>query len=548
MLYYSTNHNAARATLREAVIRGLAEDRGLYMPEVIKQLPASFFDEIADLTFQEVAYRVADAFFGEDVPAGDLRRIVYDTLQFDTPLVQVEPNIYALELFHGPTLAFKDVGARFMARLLQWSLTQEGEITNSQSSNSKLVNVLVATSGDTGSAVANGFLGVEGIHVYVLYPKGKVSAIQECQFTTLGQNITAIEVDGTFDDCQRLVKTAFMDDELNARMRLTSANSINVARFLPQAFYYFWAYAQLKRNDESRKMTNDESRFARNDESDSPSSLDSDSHSSFVTRHSSLKEEFADSSLDIRHSSLDKHDSSFFTLHSSLDKVVFCVPSGNFGNICSALFGHVMGLPVERFIASNNANDVVYQYLQTGIYSPRPSVQTIANAMDVGDPSNFARILDLYSREDVKERIGFSPLPSEPTQASSPQPAMGSVSGGPSDGAAPSESSFLSGATYTDAQIAATMRDCYARTGYVLDPHGACAYQALKDQLRTDEIGIFLETAHPAKFKQTVDDILGTDIPIPERLQAFMRGQKQSTPLSSRFEDLKALLLGTLKD
>ena len=548
MLYYSTNHNAARATLREAVIRGLAEDRGLYMPEVIKQLPKDFFEEIADLTFQEVAYRVADAFFGEDVPAGDLRRIVYDTLQFDTPLVQVEPNIYALELFHGPTLAFKDVGARFMARLLQWSLTQEGEITNSQSSNSKLVNVLVATSGDTGSAVANGFLGVEGIHVYVLYPKGKVSAIQECQFTTLGQNITAIEVDGTFDDCQRLVKTAFMDDELNARMRLTSANSINVARFLPQAFYYFWAYAQLKRNDESRKMTNDESRFARNDESDSPSSLDSDSHSSFVTRHSSLKEEFADSSLDIRHSSLDKHDSSFFTLHSSLDKVVFCVPSGNFGNICSALFGHVMGLPVERFIASNNANDVVYQYLQTGIYSPRPSVQTIANAMDVGDPSNFARILDLYSREDVKERIGFSPLPSEPAQASSPQPAMGSVSGGPSDGAAPSESSFLSGATYTDAQIAATMRDCYARTGYVLDPHGACAYQALKDQLRTDEIGIFLETAHPAKFKQTVDDILGTDIPIPERLQAFMRGQKQSTPLSSRFEDLKALLLGTLKD
>ena len=534
MLYYSTNHNATRATLREAVIRGLAEDRGLYMPEVIKQLPKDFFDEIADLTFQEVAYRVADAFFGEDVPADDLRRIVYDTLQFDTPLVQVEPNIYALELFHGPTLAFKDVGARFMARLLQWSLTQEGENANSKSSNSKLVNVLVATSGDTGSAVANGFLGVEGIHVYVLYPKGKVSAIQECQFTTLGQNITAIEVDGTFDDCQRLVKTAFMDDELNARMRLTSANSINVARFLPQAFYYFWAYAQLKRNDESRKMTNDESRFARNDESDSPSSLDSDSHSSFVTRHSSLKEEFADSSLDIR--------------HSSLDKVVFCVPSGNFGNICSALFGHVMGLPVERFIASNNANDVVYQYLQTGIYSPRPSVQTIANAMDVGDPSNFARILDLYSREDVKERIGFSPLPSEPAQASSPQPAMGSVSGGPSDGAAPSESSFLSGATYTDAQIAATMRDCYARTGYVLDPHGACAYQALKDQLRTDEIGIFLETAHPAKFKQTVDDILGTDIPIPERLQAFMRGQKQSTPLSSRFEDLKALLLGTLKD
>ncbi len=506
MLYYSTNHNATRATLREAVIRGLAEDRGLYMPEVIKQLPASFFDEIADLTFQEVAYRVADAFFGEDVPADDLRRIVYDTLQFDTPLVQVEPNIYALELFHGPTLAFKDVGARFMARLLQWSLTQEGEITNSKSSNSKLVNVLVATSGDTGSAVANGFLGVEGIHVYVLYPKGKVSAIQECQFTTLGQNITAIEVDGTFDDCQRLVKTAFMDDELNARMRLTSANSINVARFLPQAFYYFWAYAQLVKMDNGQ------------------------------------------GTMEIEHTAKYSNKAKHYSLSTIHCPLVFCVPSGNFGNICSALFGHVMGLPVERFIASNNANDVVYQYLQTGIYSPRPSVQTIANAMDVGDPSNFARILDLYSREDVKERIGFSPLPSEPAQASSPQSAMGSVSGGPSDGAAPSGSSFLSGATYTDAQIAATMRDCYARTGYVLDPHGACAYQALKDQLRTDEIGIFLETAHPAKFKQTVDDILGTDIPIPERLQAFMRGQKQSTPLSSRFEDLKALLIETLKD
>jgi len=258
MLYYSTNHNASRATLRDAVVRGLAEDKGLYMPEVIRQLPASFWDEIADLTFQEVAYRVADAFFGEDVPADDLRRIVNDTLSFDTPIVEVEPNIYALELFHGPTLAFKDVGARFMARLLQWSLTQEDKIVNRQSSNSKLVNVLVATSGDTGSAVANGFLGVDGIHVYVLYPKGKVSPIQECQFTTLGRNITAIEVDGVFDDCQRLVKSAFMDEELKAHMRLTSANSINVARFLPQAFYYFWAYAQLKKMENGKwKMEND---------------------------------------------------------------------------------------------------------------------------------------------------------------------------------------------------------------------------------------------------------------------------------------------------
>ena len=453
MLYYSTNHTAARATLRDAVVRGLAEDRGLYMPEVIKQLPASFWDEIADLTFQEVAYRVADAFFGEDVEAEALRRIVYDTLSFDTPVVRVEDNIYALELFHGPTLAFKDVGARFMARLLQYFI---GQAHTGRS----LVNVLVATSGDTGSAVANGFLGVEGIHVYVLYPKGKVSPIQECQFTTLGQNITAIEVDGVFDDCQALVKSAFMDKELNALMRLTSANSINVARFLPQAFYYFWAYAQLRPQ-----------------------------------------------------------------LSALNSQLVCCVPSGNFGNICSALFGHVMGLPVKRFIAANNANSVFYEYLQSGEYRPRPSVQTIANAMDVGDPSNFARILDLYGRDDVMEQLnkrGYAqPLPSLTGEGGS----------------------FITGATYSDEQIAATMRDCYARTGYVLDPHGACGYQALKEQLQPDEVGIFLETAHPAKFKDTVDRILGTDIPIPERLQAFMRGQKQSIAMTKDFASFKQFLM-----
>ena len=434
MFYYSTNHSAARATLRDAVVRGLAEDRGLYMPEVIKQLPASFWSEIADLTFQEVAYRVADAFFGEDVEADALRKIVYDTLAFDTPVVRVEDNIYALELFHGPTLAFKDVGARFMARLLQYFLGGDGSE----------VNVLVATSGDTGSAVANGFLGVEGIHVYVLYPKGKVSPIQECQFTTLGQNITALEVDGVFDDCQALVKSAFMDQELNAHMRLTSANSINVARFLPQAFYYFWAYAQL-----------------------------------------------------LKVSKLSSSDS----------QLVVCVPSGNFGNICSALFGHAMGLPIKRFIAANNANSVFYEYLQSGDYRPRPSVQTIANAMDVGDPSNFARILELYKNDHA--RIV----------------------------------SLISGATYTDDQIAATMRDCYARTGYVLDPHGACGYRALQEQLQPGEVGVFLETAHPAKFKDTVDHILGIDLPIPEKLQAFMRGQKQSVPISKDFADFKAYLL-----
>ena len=459
MLYYSTNHTAAHATLRDAVIRGLAEDRGLYMPKVIKQLPTSFWDEIANYSFQEIAYRVADAFFGEDVEAEALRRIVYDTLSFDTPIVRIEDNIYALELFHGPTLAFKDVGARFMARLLRYFAPNDGR---------NEVNVLVATSGDTGSAVANGFLGVEGIHVYVLYPKGKVSPIQECQFTTLGQNITAIEVDGVFDDCQALVKAAFMDKELNSHLRLTSANSINVARFLPQAFYYFWAYAQMVKQSEKQKVKCDKN-----------------------------------------------------------NNIVVCVPSGNFGNICSALFGHVMGLPVKRFIAANNANDVFFNYLQTGVYTPQPSKQTIANAMDVGDPSNFARILDLYSREDVqyilKQRNIAQPLPS--------------LTGGDKGG------SFITGATYTDSQIAETMRECYTHTGYVLDPHGACGYRALKEQLGRDEIGIFLETAHPAKFKDTVDRILGIDLPIPKKLQAFMQGQKQSIAMSRNFADFKAYLL-----
>ena len=457
MKYYSTNHSVEPATLREAVVKGLAADRGLFMPEVIKHLPQSFFDEIQNLSFQEIAYRVADAFFGEDVEAEALKRIVYDTLSFDVPLVHVKDNIYALELFHGPTLAFKDVGARFMARLLQYFILSP---TPNPSREGGSVNVLVATSGDTGSAVANGFLGVEGIHVYVLYPKGKVSPIQECQFTTLGKNITAIEVDGVFDDCQALVKSAFMDEELNRHMQLTSANSINVARFLPQAFYYFYAYAQIVNSK------------------------------------------------------------------SSNSKIVCCVPSGNFGNICSALFGHAMGLPIKRFIAANNANDVFYNYLGTGHYDPKPSVQTIANAMDVGDPSNFARIRDLYARSVVGNVIADIPN-------ADPQAVHASIS------------ALISGATYTDAQIAETMRQCYAETGYVLDPHGACGYRALTEQLQPDEIGFFLETAHPAKFKDTVDGILGIDIPIPAKLQAFMQGTKQSIPMSKDFADFKAYLLNT---
>ena len=440
MKYYSTNGKAPIADLHKAVVKGLAEDRGLYMPEKIKQLPKDFFDTIETKTFQEIAYTVADAFFGEDVDAKSLKQIVYDTLSFDCPVVKVKDNIYTLELFHGPTLAFKDVGARFMARLLQYFIRQENK--------GEQVNVLVATSGDTGSAVANGFLGVDGIHVYVLYPKGKVSPIQECQFTTLGKNITAIEVDGVFDDCQALVKNAFMDAELNQHMKLTSANSINVARFLPQAFYYFNAYAQMKALGKA-------------------------------------------------------------------DNLVMCVPSGNFGNICSALFGHQQGLPIKRFIAANNANDIFYKYLQSGKYEPKASVQTLANAMDVGDPSNFARILNLYSQNGA--------LSSEDTHAAI--------------------TSLISGATYSDDQIKETMRQCYKETKYILDPHGACGYQALVDGLKPGEVGVFCETAHPAKFKEKVDDILGIDVEIPARLAAFMKGQKQSVPMTKDFSDFKQYLL-----
>lgn len=431
MKYYSTNRQAPIATLEEAVVKGLACDKGLFMPQKIKQLPQSFFDNIEQLTFQEIAHEVAKAFFGEDIPEEILKEIVYDTLNFDVPLVHINDNIYALELFHGPTLAFKDVGGRFMARLLSYFVKRQGE---------KKVNVLVATSGDTGSAVANGFLDVEGITVFVLYPKGKVSEIQEKQFTTLGKNIIALEIDGTFDDCQALVKSAFMDDELNEKLLLTSANSINVARFLPQSFYYFYAYAQLKRLNKA-------------------------------------------------------HD------------VVMCVPSGNFGNITAGLFAKKMGLPIKRFIAANNSNDIFYQYIQTGNYNPRPSMATIANAMDVGDPSNFARIVDLYdnSHEAICEEIKAT--------------------------------------TYSDEEIAGTIKEVYGKYRYLLDPHGACGYKALKADLNTDETGVFLETAHPAKFKDTVEHIIEDAIDIPLKLQLFMKGDKKSIVMPKAFESFKNYLL-----
>lgn len=440
MKYYSTGHNAPKATLEKAIVKGLAEDRGLYMPEVIRLLPKSFFENIENYSFHEIAFQVASAFFGDDIESEALSQIVKQTLCFDCPIVEVENNIFSLELFHGPTLAFKDVGARFMARALQYYINKA---TNEQD-NRKGMNVLVATSGDTGAAVANGFWGVEGIHVFVLYPKGKVSKIQECQFTTLNNNITALEVDGVFDDCQSLVKTAFMDKELNSRINITSANSINVARFLPQAFYYFYAYAQLRRLNR---------------------------------------------------------------IPAGMNELVFCTPSGNFGNITAGLFAQQMGLPVKRFIAANNANDVFFNYLTSGVYQPQPSVQTIANAMDVGAPSNFVRIKELFkdSWSEIKQHID--------------------------------------GIAYNDDMIKDTIYRCYHENKYLLDPHGACGFQALKDKLAPNEIGVFLETAHPAKFKKTIDDILGGDIPIPQRLQNFMQGTKQSIELKNDYQTLRQILI-----
>ncbi len=429
MKYYSTKKSITDVDLRQAVTKGLADDNGLFMPERIEKFDNTFFKNIEDLSFQEISFRVAQKFFGEDIEENKLKEIVYDTLSFDCPVVNVHDNIFSLELFHGPTLAFKDVGARFMARLLAYFLGESDQ----------LVNVLVATSGDTGSAVANGFLGVPGIHVYVLYPKGKVSAIQESQFTTLGQNITAIEIDGTFDDCQRLVKSAFLDKDLNKKLILTSANSINVARFLPQAFYYFNAYARVENKDK---------------------------------------------------------------------QLVISVPSGNFGNLTAGLFAKRMGLPVHKFIAANNENDIVYNYLKDGKYNPRPSVQTLANAMDVGDPSNFVRIIDLYNND-------FNELTND-----------------------------LVGFRYSDDQIRSTIKRVFDEWNYLLDPHGACGYMSLEEYLAKDQTGIFLETAHPAKFTETVEAIVGKgNVPLPDKLALFMKGHKQSIEMDQSFNSFKSFLM-----
>jgi threonine synthase len=437
MKYYSTNNNTPLLSFREAVIKGLPQDKGLFFPQQIPALPTAFFEALPEMTLPEIALQVLGPFVEPDITEEELRTICEEAFNFPIPLVQVEEAVYTLELFHGPTCAFKDVGARFMSRCLQ-AFAEPG----------KPVTVLVATSGDTGSAVANGFLGVENIEVVILYPKSGVSDIQEMQFTTLGQNIRAVAVDGTFDDCQRLVKQAFSDEELSREMQLSSANSINVARWLPQMVYYFHAWAQW--------------------------------------REQHLQQEPSD--------------------------VVFAVPSGNFGNLAAGVLARQMGLPIRHFIAATNRNKVVPDYLQSGAYVPAPSVATIANAMDVGAPSNFPRILQLFGNdyEAVKN--------------------------------------VIKGYWTDDEPIRTTIMEVQKNQDYLLDPHGAIGYMALKEYLPTLETdGIFLETAHPAKFKSSIDAILGTELALPEQLQAFLNKPKQATSIGNDFEELTAVLLGKNK-
>lgn len=430
MSFYSTNKQTPLVSLKEAVVKGLADDNGLFMPTRIPQLPAAFFEQIEKLSLPEISLEVAATLLKDEISKEELRPIVEESMNFEIPVVPVHDNIYALELFHGPTHAFKDVGARFMARLLA-HFTRDSQ---------RQITVLVATSGDTGSAVAAGFLGVPGINVVILYPSGKVSEIQEKQLTTLGQNITALEIDGTFDDCQYLVKKAFLDQALNKKMQLTSANSINIARLVPQSFYYHYAYAQVKGQGK---------------------------------------------------------------------EVVFATPSGNYGNITGGLLAKRMGLPVHTFIAATNANDIVPAYLQTGSFIPRPSQHTISNAMDVGNPSNFARLMDLYdnSLEQIRQEIvGYS---------------------------------------FSDDQTRQLMREVYQQYGYMLDPHGAIGYGALRDYLQDKPqlTGIFLETAHPAKFIDVVEDTIPAKVSIPANLQQAMDKPKTSIPMPADYEALKNFLI-----
>jgi len=429
MIYYSLNHKAPNTTFKDAVLKGLAPDKGLYFPECITPLPQDFFINIDDLSNTEIAFEAIKQFVSPDIPETLLKSIIKDTLSFDFPVINFNENISTLELFHGPTMAFKDVGARFMARCLGYF----------NSSNTNEVTVLVATSGDTGGAVANGFIGVKGVNVVILYPSGKVSDIQEKQLTTLGKNITALEVIGTFDDCQAMVKEAFLDDVLTSKMQLTSANSINVARWLPQLFYFMFAYKQL---------------------------------------------------------------------HNTYKDLVFSVPSGNFGNICAGMIAQQLGLPIKHFVASNNENNAVTNYLKTKVYKPEPSVQTISNAMDVGDPSNFIRIQEIYSNKfkRLKENL----------------------------------SSF----SFTDTETKAAMAEIYAKYNYVVDPHGAIGYLGCKTYLKSnpDAHCVFLETAHPTKFLEVVETVIEEKQMIPDQIKAVMDKEKVAIKIND-YEELKDLLV-----
>jgi threonine synthase len=429
MKFYSLNDKDIQASFKEAVIAGIAPDKGLYFPEKITPLNAHFFENIEKLSNHEIAFKAIHQFVSDDIPDEVLKEIIANTLDFDFPVVEIEKNVAALELFHGPTMAFKDVGARFMANCLGYfSQGRKQDIT-----------VLVATSGDTGGAVANGFLGVDGVKVVILYPSGKVSEIQEKQLTTLGQNIEAMEVDGVFDDCQRMVKTAFLDTEITDHKKLTSANSINVARWLPQLFYFLFAYKQAKSKGKD---------------------------------------------------------------------IVFSVPSGNFGNICAGMVAQKLGMPVKHFVASTNVNDVVPKYMKKGVYEPMPSVATISNAMDVGDPSNFVRIRQLY--QNNLETLQNN----------------------------------LSSYSFSDTATKQIMQEVYAKTGYVMDPHGAVGYLGLKEYQKSqpDTFGIFLETAHPVKFLDVVEDTLEVRPEIPPQIMKVMGQDKKSHQIAS-YEELKQHLL-----
>ena len=429
MKYYSLNKNSANVSFEEATVKGQAPDKGLYFPEYIPTLSKDFIANIQSYSKEEIGFEVMKPFVGESIPSAVLQNIINETINFDFPLVKVQNTIYALELFHGPTLAFKDVGARFMSRCLGYFNRNKNHHTT----------VLVATSGDTGGAVANGFLDVDGVDVIILYPSKKVSTVQELQLTTLGKNITALEINGSFDDCQTIVKQAFTDVDLNKKLSLTSANSINVARWLPQQLYYFYAYQQWQH----------------------------------------------------------------------IEPPVVSVPSGNFGNICSGILAHISGLPVKHFIAACNANDVVPQFLQSGNYQPKKSIATISNAMDVGNPSNFIRVLELFHHQlnDLKN--------------------------------------ILSSYSVDDKTTKTTIKDVYKKYAYVLDPHGAVGYYALHKYLSQHENdkGVFLETAHPVKFPETVEEATNKKIEIPESIKYLFHQTKQSIQMNASFAEFKEWMM-----